>query len=171
MTKQTKAFTSIFLSLFVCIQASNLSAQNNITYSKEVQTKIKKFENNLGLWVQIGNQQFTLADRMKSNHVNGVSIALIKDYKIEWAKGYGWADSAEQRPVTTNTLFQAGSISKSLNGVGIIKLVQEGKLNLDSDINIYLESWKFPYDSLSKGKKNNDSKSVKSYSRINSTRI
>ena len=53
--------------------------------------------------MQIGNQQFTLADRMKSNHVNGVSIALIKDYKIEWAKGYGWADSAEQRPITINT--------------------------------------------------------------------
>ncbi len=153
MTKHTKAFTPFFLSLFFCIQTSNLSAQNNTTYSKEVQTKIKKFENNLGLWVQIGNQQFTLADRMKSNHVNGVSIALIKDYKIEWAKGYGWADSAEQRPITINTLFQAGSISKSLNGVGILKLVQEGKLNLDSDINIYLKSWKFPYDSLSKGKK------------------
>lgn len=90
--------------------------------------------------MQIENHQFTLADRMKSNHVNGVSIALIKDYKIEWAKGYGWADSAEQRPVTTSTLFQAGSISKSLNGVGILKLVQEGKLNLDSDINIYLKS-------------------------------
>ncbi len=90
---------------------------------------------------------------MKNYHVNGVSIALIKDYKIEWAKGYGWADSAEQRPVTINTLFQAGSISKSLNGVGILKLVQEGKLNLDSNINIYLTSWQFPYDSLSKGKK------------------
>ena len=146
-------FTPFFLSLFFCIQTSNLSAQKNTTYSKEVQAKIKKFENNLGLWVQIENQHFTLADRMKSNHVNGVSIALIKDYKIEWAKGYGWADSAEQRPITINTLFQAGSISKSLNGVGILKLVQEGKLNLDSDINIYLKSWKFPYDSLSKGKK------------------
>ena len=153
MTKHTKAFTPIFLFLFFCIQTSLLLGQKNTTYSKEVQAKIKQFENNLGLWVQIGDQQFTLADRMKSNHVNGVSIALIKDYKIEWAKGYGWADSAEQRPVTTNTLFQAGSISKSLNGVGILKLVQEGKLNLDSDINIYLKSWKFPYDSLSKGKK------------------
>lgn len=153
MTKHTKAFTPIFLFLFFCIQTSFLLAQNDTTYSKEVQVKIKKFESNLGLWVKIGNQQFTLADRMKSNHVNGVSIALIKDYKIEWAKGYGWADSAEQRPVTTSTLFQAGSISKSLNGVGLLKLVQEGKLNLDSDINIYLKSWKFPYDSLSKGKK------------------
>ncbi|PSL34523.1 serine hydrolase domain-containing protein [Chitinophaga ginsengisoli] len=153
MTKQTKSFASFFLLLFFCIQASILSAQNTTTYSKDVRTKIKQFENNLGLWVQIENQQFTLADRMKSNHVNGVSIALIKDYKIEWAKGYGWADSAKQRPVTINTLFQAGSISKSLNGVGILNLAQEGKLNLDSDINIYLKSWKFPYDSLSKGKK------------------
>lgn len=148
-----KAFMPLYLSLFVCLQTSNLTAQSDSTYSNGIQGKIKEFENNIGLWVQIGNQHFTLADRMKSNHVKGVSIALIKDYKIEWAKGYGWADSAEQRPVTVNTLFQAGSISKSLNGVGVLKLVQEGKLNLDSDINIYLKSWKFPYDSLSKGKK------------------
>jgi CubicO group peptidase (beta-lactamase class C family) len=50
-------------------------------------------------------------------------------------------------------LFQAASISKSLNGVGVLKLVQEGKLNLSADINDYLKSWKFPYDSVSKGKK------------------
>jgi CubicO group peptidase (beta-lactamase class C family) len=97
--------------------------------------------------------KWSLADRMKFYHANGVSIAVIKDYKIEWAKGYGWADSSEQRPVTTTTLFQAGSNSKSLNAVGILKLVQEGKLDLYSDINNYLKSWKFPYDSRSKGKK------------------
>ena len=153
MTRYTKALSSVFLFLFACLQASNLSAQNNTNYSKEVQKKIKQFENNLGLWAQIEGKRFTLAERMKSNHIHGVSIALIKDYKIEWARGYGWADSAKQRPVTTSTLFQAGSISKSINGVGILKLVQEGKLNLDADINIYLKSWKFPYDSLSKGKK------------------
>jgi CubicO group peptidase (beta-lactamase class C family) len=152
MSKHKKN-TLIFLSLIVCLQTSNLSAQHNTTYSKEVQSKIKQFQDNLGLWVQIENQHFTLADRMKSNHINGISIALIKDFKIEWAKGYGWADSAKQRPVTVNTLFQAGSISKSLNAVGILKLVQDGKLSLDSDINSYLKSWKFPYDSLSKGKK------------------
>jgi CubicO group peptidase (beta-lactamase class C family) len=153
MNRHPKTFSLIFLFLLVCIQTSTLSAQNSTNYPKEVQKKIKQFENDLGLWVQIDGKRFTLADRMKSNHITGVSIAFIKDYKIEWAKGYGWADSSKQRPVTTSTLFQAGSISKSLNGVGILKLVQEGKLDLDSDINIYLKPWKFPYDSLSKGKK------------------
>ncbi|MEJ5996519.1 serine hydrolase domain-containing protein [Pedobacter sp. Du54] len=151
--KKLFALIKAMVLVLLLVNSFVLFGQNNRTYSKEVQAKIKKFENNLGLWVQIGNKQFTLAERMKSNNINGVSVALIKDYKIEWAKGYGWADSAGQRPVTTSTLFQAGSISKSLNGVGILKLMQEGKLNLDSDINIYLKSWKFPYDSLSKGKK------------------
>ncbi len=153
MKKQIKTYASFFLALFFCLHTSHLIGQSKTTYSKEVQAKIKQFEDNLGLWVQIEGQQFTLADRMKSNHVNGVSIALIKDYKIEWTKAYGWADSAAKRPVTTKTLFQAGSISKSLNAVGLLKLVQEGKLDLYADINNYLKSWKFPYDSLSKGKK------------------
>lgn len=129
--------------------------QSSKKYSKEIQSKIKQVENNLSAWAQIENkpQKWTLKERMKFYHANGVSIAVIKNYKIEWAKGYGWADSLEQKPVTIETLFQAGSNSKSLNAVGILKLVQEGKLNLDVDINNYLKTWKFPYDSLSKGKK------------------
>jgi CubicO group peptidase (beta-lactamase class C family) len=55
--------------------------------------------------------------------------------------------------VTPLTLFQAGSISKSLNGVGILTLVQDKKIDLNTDINNYLRSWKFPYDSIAKGKK------------------
>jgi CubicO group peptidase (beta-lactamase class C family) len=151
--KRLFAFFSAMALMLVLLSPFLVFGQDNTTYSKEVQAKINEFENNLGLWVQIDGKRFTLADRMKSNHINGVSIAVIKDFKIEWAKGYGWADSVKQQPVTTSTLFQAGSISKSINGVGILKLVQEGKLNLDSDINVYLKSWKFPYDSLSKGKK------------------
>jgi CubicO group peptidase (beta-lactamase class C family) len=62
-------------------------------------------------------------------------------------------DTATRQPVTVQTLFQAGSISKSLNAVGVLKLIQDKKLDLYTDINTYLSSWKFPYDSLSKGKK------------------
>ncbi|MBK9717285.1 MAG: beta-lactamase family protein [Saprospiraceae bacterium] len=81
-----------------------------------------------------------------------MSIAVIHDYKIAWAKG--WVGLMKRRkPMTTETLFEPGSISKSLNAVGILKLAQEKKVDLNTDINEYLISWKFPYDSLSKGKK------------------
>jgi CubicO group peptidase (beta-lactamase class C family) len=151
MTVNIKNCKSIIFLFFLCCKVGSLHAQ----YSKETQIRIKKVENNLSAWVQIENnpQKWTLEERMKFYHANGVSIAVIKDYKIEWAKGYGLADSLQQKLVTTKTLFQAGSNSKSLNAVGILKLVEEGKLNLNSDINDYLKRWKFPYDSLSKGKK------------------
>ena len=110
-------------------------------------------ENNLSSWVQTGqNDTRTLAEGMKENNVNGISIAVISNYKIEWAKGYGFADIEEKRPVTEKTLFQAASISKSLNSVGIMKLVQDKRLDLNTDINKYLTSWKFPYDEKSNNK-------------------
>jgi CubicO group peptidase (beta-lactamase class C family) len=150
-----KISSSAVLLLLFCFQTIISYAQTIEHYSKDVEARITQVENSLAGRVMIKGKpaKWSLADRMKFYHANGVSIAVIKDYKIEWAKGYGWADSSEQRPVTTTTLFQAGSNSKSLNAVGILKLVQEGKLDLYSDINNYLKSWKFPYDSRSKGKK------------------
>lgn len=94
---------------------------------------------------------WTLAERMAHYKVNGVSIAVIHNHKLEWAKGYGLADLASKIPVTSQTRFQAGSISKSINAVGILKLAQDGRLNLDKDVNQYLKSWQFPYDSVSNG--------------------
>jgi CubicO group peptidase (beta-lactamase class C family) len=123
-------------------------------YSPEIEAKIKQVEQNLATRFFIaGRPKPTLQERMAYYHINGVSIAVVHNYKIEWARGYGWADSAEQRPVTPQTLFQAASISKSLNGVGVLRLAQEGRLDLYADIDNYLTGWKFPYDSLSKGKK------------------
>jgi CubicO group peptidase (beta-lactamase class C family) len=123
-------------------------------YSPEIQARIKQVEQGLsGRFLVASQPKHTIKERMAFYHINGLSIAVIHDYHLEWAKGYGWADSAGQLPVTTQTLFQAASISKSLNAVGVLKLAQDGKLNLYRDINDYLNSWKFPYDSLSKGKK------------------
>jgi len=110
---------------------------------------------------------WTLQDRMRHYKVKGVSIAVIHNYQLDWAKGYGLADEERKTPVTAETVFQAASISKSLNAVGVLKLVQEHKLNINADIDNYLAggkglpqgaytiagNWKFPYDSLSKGKK------------------
>lgn len=126
------------------------SQQSNPTYSKAIEQKIKQVENSLSGWVKIqdSNSTRTIQQQMALYKVNGVSIAVINDYQLEWARGYGWADSAERRPVTTETLFQAASISKSLNAMGVLKLVEQKKIDLNQNINTWLRSWKFPEDSL-----------------------
>jgi CubicO group peptidase (beta-lactamase class C family) len=84
-----------------------------------------------------------LTDRMAALHVPGVSIAVIHDGKIEWARGYGTV-SGGGAAVTSETLFQAASISKPVTAMAVLHLVQTGKLNLDTDVNQYLKSWKVP---------------------------
>jgi len=123
------------------------------TFAQNLNDKIKSFENDLNHWDKSKQKKWTLKERMAFYNANAVSIVVIKNYKVEWTKAYGYADVSEKRIATPQTLFQAASISKSINGVGILKLVEEGKLGLDDDINNYLHSWKFPYDSISRGKK------------------
>ncbi|WP_353068310.1 serine hydrolase domain-containing protein [Tunturibacter empetritectus] len=85
-----------------------------------------------------------LADRMRYYHVPGISIAYFDHERIEWTHVYGVADIQRNRPVTTETLFQAGSISKPIAALGALKLVQRGKLKLDENVNDELTSWKLP---------------------------
>ncbi len=139
----------ILITLFLYL--GHVTAQ--LTYSKEIEQQIKQVENSLAGRVIINGKADNIVDRMAYFHVNGISIAVVKNYQVIWARGYGWANEKEKRPVTIETLFKPGSISKSLNAVGVLKLVQDNKLDLFKDINDYLKSWKFPYDSVSKGKK------------------
>jgi CubicO group peptidase (beta-lactamase class C family) len=127
------------------------------TKETALQNIIEKVENSLAPSIIYGDTvpALSLEARMKATGIQGLSIAVIKDYKIQWAKGYGWADKEAQRPVQTSTRFQAASISKSLNSMGLLKLVQQGKLDGEADINNYLTSWKFPYDSLTGSNKIN----------------
>ena len=90
------------------------------------------------------NQTMNLLDRMNYYNVNGISIAVINDGKIDWVDSYGIADAENGDKITTSTLFQAGSISKSITALGTLYLVQEGLVSLDEDVNKYLKSWHIP---------------------------
>lgn len=91
-----------------------------------------------------GQPGWTLQERMKHYKVLGVSIAVINNFKVEWARSYGVKDIETNEPVTTETLFQAGSISKSVAAMTALKKVEQGKLTLDQNINDKLTSWKLP---------------------------
>ena len=94
-----------------------------------------------------------LADRMKFYKTPGVSIAVINDGRIEWARGYGVLEAGGKEPVTPETLFQAASISKSLTAMVALRLVEQGKLDLDGDVNTRLVSWKVPENEFTKDEK------------------
>ncbi len=100
-----------------------------------------------------GEPGWSIADRMKFYKVPALSIAVIKDFKIDWARAYGIKDLETNEPATTETLFQAGSISKSVNAMVAMKKVEQGRLTLDEDINNKLTSWKLPDNEFTTKKK------------------
>jgi CubicO group peptidase (beta-lactamase class C family) len=85
-----------------------------------------------------------LVERMTSHQVPGVSVAVIDDGEIVWAKGYGVRENGRPDPITPKTRFQAASISKPTTALAVLRLVQEGRLDLDEDVNRYLRSWQVP---------------------------
>jgi CubicO group peptidase (beta-lactamase class C family) len=94
-----------------------------------------------------------IAAEMKAHAIPGVSIAIIDDGRICKAQGYGNVDATGGAPVTIDTLFQAGSISKPVTALGALRLVEQGKLRLDDDINRKLHQWRVPENEFTKKEK------------------
>ena len=86
----------------------------------------------------------TLAEAMNKAGVPGASVAVIKDFEIQWSRGYGVADVASGAKTTPDTLFQAASISKPITAMAVLKAVQDGRFTLDQNVNELLTSWKIP---------------------------
>jgi CubicO group peptidase (beta-lactamase class C family) len=86
----------------------------------------------------------SLAQRMSQLNVNAVSIALVRDRKIDWVRAYGFADAERKIVATPDTLFQAGSISKPVAALAALQRVDAGSLDLDRNVNDYLKSWHLP---------------------------
>lgn len=85
-----------------------------------------------------------LEDRLQHYHTPGTSIAVINDFNIEWARGFGYCETGKPDRVTPSTVFQASSISKPIFALAIMRLVDQGRLDLDQDVNTVLNSWRIP---------------------------
>ena len=121
--------------------------------SSEAAKRIQRIENGLPILSSGGEGPrlaLTLQKLMELYKIPGVSVAVIDNFKIAWAKGYGVTEAGTSNPVTPRTLFQAGSVSKPVAAVGALSLVEQGELSLDEDVNEKLTSWKVPDNDFTK---------------------
>lgn len=82
---------------------------------------------------------------IKANHIAGITFSYVKDGEIFLAEGYGYADVKKKKPVKADqTMFRPGSISKLFTWTAVMQLYEQGKLDLDANINTYLKEFKIP---------------------------
>lgn len=146
--KQSLALALLAFLLSNCAQPTVSPTMTPTEDSTGHSLRIERVENGLiGLTESgqvLSDQPLKLAERMVHYNVPGVSIAVINDFQLEWAKGYGVLEAGGDQPVTRDSLFNAGSIIKPVYAAAALALVEEGLLDLDQNVNERLLSWQVP---------------------------
>lgn len=88
----------------------------------------------------------SLAELLETHGIAALSVAVVQDYRLHWAKAWGVADESTGALANTATLFQAASISKPVSAMAVLRAVQDGLFELDDDINSILRSWRLEDD-------------------------
>ncbi len=150
MTKRiaTPACTAIACAVAV------LAAQQNRPAS--VDERIARIEGHLVPAMVVKGQlvpAMGLAERMRFYNTPGVSLAVINGGVVEWTRGYGVTEAEGERAVTPHTRFQAASISKPVTALAALRLVEQGRLALDENVNSRLTSWKVPDNEFTRQEK------------------
>jgi CubicO group peptidase (beta-lactamase class C family) len=126
---------------------------NNCVHAQQ-HTLIAQFENGLTTYYQLKDsvpKHYNIYDRMQLRKVPAVAVAVIKNGAIVLNKGYGYADVEQKTQADSATLFHFASISKTANALCIMKLVEAGKLSLNSDFRAYIKDGSFKDNKYSKG--------------------
>ena len=129
------------------------SQQRNVS---EIEARIQRVENGLlppSILKGEAVSGMKLPERMQFYKTPAVSIAVINEGRTEWARAYGTLEVGGKEPATTNTTFQAASLSKPIAAMAALRLVQQGKLDLDTDVNAVLKSWRIPENEFNRTEK------------------
>ncbi|HEY2472963.1 MAG TPA: serine hydrolase [Terracidiphilus sp.] len=136
---------SVWMGLLVLVSAL-FAVRGSGQNSNSGQQRMEQVQNHLTRYVVIKNStndQMILLAQMKALNVPAVSVAAIRNGAIDWVKACG-VSSLDGAEVTPETLFGAASISKPVTALGVLRLVEEGKIDLDTNVNQYLKRWKIP---------------------------
>lgn len=87
-------------------------------------------------------------DAVASATVPGISVAIAGKQGLIWAKGFGWADLENKVPVSTTTKMRIGSVAKPFTTAALMRLYEQGKIDLDVDVRTYVPEWPEKHDSI-----------------------
>lgn len=150
MKKQTFTYTKLmyptFLAILVLLLAAPFTMAQGIP--TEPNSDVPLVTNQQGPTDPQELEAFidgVMAAQMEAYHIPGTTISVVKDGKLFFAKGYGYADLESRKPVIANeTLFRVGSVSKLFTWTAVMQLAEQGKLDLNADVNTYLTDFKIP---------------------------
>src|ERR1700757_3102784 len=115
-------------------EAGSLPVQASSTESKTGETAHEMTAADVGAFLD-----GFMPMQLERENIAGAVVLVVKDGRVLFAKGYGYSDVEKKTPVTADaTLFRPGSISKLFTWTAVMQLVEQGKLDLDRDINDYL---------------------------------
>jgi len=134
----SKNYNISLLILFILLLKVTPAQEKNINLIFQVENGL------LPMTIIGGEPTYNLEERMKFYNVPGISVTVINNYEPVWTKHYGVMDSELNNPVTDETLFNVGSLSKGVASLTILSLVRNNKIKLDEDVNNQLISWKIP---------------------------
>lgn len=142
--------TACLLTLVVGgLTAASCNSRASLTRSR-----VKDVENGLLRAVYLKGskpESLNIRDRMAFYRIPAVSIAVVDGRRLEWAKAYGTLRAGEAVPATIETLFQAGALGQAPAAAAALRLVELGRLDLDTDINRFLNLWHVPKTGPSAG--------------------
>jgi CubicO group peptidase (beta-lactamase class C family) len=152
-----KELFQIFLTIFLLASCSRQDIEPSVEsspstesqlFASDIDDRIHQVENGLVLLDSAGQPQWgettSLVERIDHYQVPGLSIAVIEDFEVDWAKGYGLLEVGGSDAIAPDSLFHAGSIAKTLSTAAALTLVEQGLLNLDENVNEKLVSWQVP---------------------------
>ncbi|WP_163993173.1 serine hydrolase [Pyxidicoccus caerfyrddinensis] len=85
-----------------------------------------------------------IAAQLKATGTPGATVAVVRNGRVLYSRGHGYADLEQRRPVGDETLFRIGSISKLFTWTAVMQLAEQGRLELDADVNSYLKGFQLP---------------------------
>ncbi len=139
MNRRLSKFSNLALLVLLIVCSNSFAQEVSNSYIDEIEHGLLP-----KIFVVNRDKPFKLEDRMEHYGAVGFSLSTVRDFKSEDSRGYGYCQKENDYKTNNTSVFRAGSISKSLTALVVLKLQEEGYLNIDTDIKKYLKSWKLP---------------------------